>query len=175
MSLITPTTSQISDNIINGLQASLNQSIPLMPKSFIRVLSKVLAAVYIVLWKYSGFIFLQQFVAYASNEPTEVNGKTVIPLQQWGELIGIGLPIPATQADLTIDITVTNNIGILPSGTLFIGTTNGVTYATLGDLDLTTVSIGDPISGQVRAVADQDGDGSGDIGNIEPDGNYGFC
>ena len=98
MSLSTPTTKEISDNIIAQLEASLNQAIPLLPKSFLRVLSKVLAGVFILLYKYVGFMFLQIFVDAASASATEVNGKTVVPLTAWGRLIGVGDPVSATSA-----------------------------------------------------------------------------
>jgi len=61
MSLVTPTTKELSDNIIAQLEATLNQTIPLLPRAFNRVLAKALAAVFILLYKYGGFIFLQIF------------------------------------------------------------------------------------------------------------------
>jgi uncharacterized phage protein gp47/JayE len=164
MSLQTPTTKEISDNIIAQLEASLNQSIPLLPKSFLRVLSKALAAVFILLYKYSGFMFLQMFVQTATISDTVINGVTVSPLKQWGRLIGVGDPAPATQAELTIDITVTNQTGFLPSNTQMINSGNGVTYITLGSvlLDAPTVSA------TVRAASDQTGgSGAGVIGNLD--------
>ena len=164
MSLQTPTTEEINDNIIANLEASLNQTIPLLPKSFLRVLAKVLAAVFILLYKYAGFTFLQIFVATASNDETEVNGRAVIPLQFWGELIGVGAPTPAVQAELTIDITVTNQTGILPSGSQLISSATGVTYITLSAVSLNAATV----QATIRAVADQSGgNGAGVIGNLE--------
>nr|MCH9737100.1 hypothetical protein [Actinomycetes bacterium] len=61
MSLTTPTTKEISDNIIAQLEASFSQTIPLLQKAFFRVLSTVLAGVFILLYKYGGFMFLQMF------------------------------------------------------------------------------------------------------------------
>lgn len=83
MSLQTPTTKEISDNIIAQLEASLNQSIPLLPKSFLRVLSKALAGVFVLLYKYGGFMFLQVFVRTASAKETIINGNSVTPLIEW--------------------------------------------------------------------------------------------
>ena len=51
MSLDTTTTKEISDNIIAQLESTLNQTIPGLPKSFYRVLSKALSGVFILLWK----------------------------------------------------------------------------------------------------------------------------
>lgn len=165
MSLTTPTTQEINDNIIAQLEASLNQTIPLLPKSFMRVLAKALAGVFILLYKYAGFMFLQIFVRTASYAETEINGVTVNPLLEWGRLIGIGDPTPATQAELLIDVTVENQTGSLPAGTQLVGPDNGVTYITLASvlLNAATVQI------TVRASSDQNGGGgAGIIGNLDP-------
>ena len=77
MSINTPTTAEINAQIIAQLEASLNQTIPLLPKSFNRVLAKALAGVFIIIYKYAGFIALQQFVATATIEETTINGVTV--------------------------------------------------------------------------------------------------
>ena len=165
MSLTTPTTKEISNNIIAQLEATLNQSIPLLPKSFLRVLSKTLAGVFVLLYKYGGFMFLQMFVQTASANETIVNGKTIIPLIEWGRLIGVGDPVAATNAELLIDITVENQVGSLPSGSQLINADNGVTYITIG-----AVLLNAPIvQANIRAVSDQtDGGGSGTIGNLDP-------
>lgn len=165
MALSTPTTKSISDNIIAQLEASLNQTIPLLPKSFLRVLAKVLAGVFILLYKYAGFMFLQTFVRTASISETVINGLTVSPLIEWGRLIGVGDPAPATSAQLRVEITVDSEIGNIPSGTQLLGLANGVTYITLTSvfLDESTKEV------EIVAVGNQnDGDGSGVIGNLNP-------
>lgn len=165
MSLQTPTTKALSDNIIAQLESSLNQSIPLLPKSFMRVLAKALAGVFILLYKYGGFMFLQMFVSSASDQETVINGKTLIPLVEWGRLIGVGDPVPATSAELLIDITVDIQSGVLDSGSQLINANNGVTYLTVA-----SVALDAPIvQTTILAVSDQaGGDGSGVIGNLEP-------
>lgn len=165
MSLSTPTTKEINDNIVAQLEASLNQSIPLLPKAFLRVLAKALAGVFVLLYKYAGFMFLQLFVRTASYADTEVNGVTVNPLREWGDLVGVPDRAPATQAELLVDITVEDQTGFLPSNTQLVGRDNGVTYLTLGSvaLDASTVQA------TVRAVSDQQGGGGGGaIGNLDP-------
>ncbi len=165
MSLQTPTTKQISDNIIAQLEASLNQTIPLLPKSFLRVLAKALAGVFVLLYKYGGFMFLQIFVRTASASDTTVNGQIVNPLTEWGRLIGIGDPASATNAELLVDITVENQTGTLPSNTQLVNTTNGVTYITIGAIPLNAPTV----TATVRASSDQaGGGGSGAIGNLDP-------
>jgi uncharacterized phage protein gp47/JayE len=165
MSLQTPTTDDVYLLIIADLEAALNQTIPLLPKSFLRVLAKTLAGVFITLYKYGGFTFLQIFPQTASFEDTVVNGVVINPLKSWGELVGIGDPTAATNAELLIDITVENQVGTLPTGSQLVGATNGVTYITLGSvlLDAPTVQV------TVKAVEDQQGNGgAGTIGNLDP-------
>jgi uncharacterized phage protein gp47/JayE len=165
MSLVTPSVEQINDNIISQLESSLGQTIPFLPKSFLRVLAKTLAAVFILLYKYAGFMFLQIFVRTASYADTNINGQIINPLVEWGNLVGVSPRGAATQAELLIDVTVENQTGSLPSGTQLLGPNSGVTYVTLSSvlLDAATVQV------TVRAVADQvDGGGAGSIGNLEP-------
>lgn len=165
MSLTTPTTKEISDNIIAQLEASLNQTIPLLPKSFLRVLAKALAGVFVLLYKYGGFMFLQIFVRTASANETTVNGRVLTPLKEWGRLIGVGDPAQATNAELFIDITVENQTGVLPSNTQLVNTTNGVTYITIGAVPLNAPVV----NATIRAASDQaGGGGSGAIGNLDP-------
>jgi len=165
MSLTTPTTKDISDNIIAQLSATLNQTIPLLPKSFLRVLAKVLGGFFVLLYKYGGVMFLQMFVSTASINETTVNGKVFSPLIEWGRLVGIGDPVAATQAELSITITVENQVGTLPSGTQLINADNGVTYITIGVVVLSAPSV----SAVIRAASDQVGrGGAGVIGNLGP-------
>jgi len=165
MSLETPTTQEVSDNIIAQLESALNQTIPLLPKSFFRVLAKVLSGVFIILYKYAGFTFLQVFVRTASISTTEINGAAVQPLIEWGRLVGVGDPAAATNAELLVDITVTSQVGSLPSNTQLVGVDNGVTYMTIGSVLLNAATV----SAVVKAVSDQsDGGGAGAIGNLNP-------
>jgi len=159
----TPTTEQVADNIVAQIEAQISQTVPLFPKAFIRVMAKAMAAVYVILYKYGGFTFLQMFVSTASDKPTTINGRIITPLREWGRLVGIPDPKAATQAELTVTVAVTNQTGFLRSGSQLLGQTNGVTYLTSGDvlLDAPTVNV------VVRAAGDQQGgDGSGTIGNL---------
>lgn len=172
MSLTTPTTKSINDTIITQMEAALNQSIPLLPKSFTRVLAKTLAGVFMLLYKYAGFMFLQMFVRTATLDETTINGKVVQPLLEWGRLIGVTDPTAATNAELLIDITVQNQVGSLPSGTQLINADNGVTYITLGAVLLNAATV----QATVRAVSDQaGGGGAGALGNLDPGDELSFA
>jgi hypothetical protein len=165
MALVTPTTQAIASNIIGQLESAISQTIPLLPKAFSRVLAKVLAAVYVVLYKYAGFSLLQQFVSSASFEETEVNGKLIRPLVEWGRLVGVGDPLFATQAELELEVTVLNQTGSLPGGTQLLYAPTGVVYITTAAVALSAATV----TVNALASSDQDGgDGSGTIGNLEP-------
>lgn len=172
MSLSTPTTKEINENIVAQLEASLNQTVPLLPKAFLRVLAKALAGVFVLLYKYAGFMFLQMFVRTAAYADTEVNGVTVNPLREWGDLVGVPDRAAATQAELLVDITVEDQTGFLPANSQLVGRDNGVTYITLSSvaLDAATIQV------VVRAVSDQaGGGGAGAIGNLDPGATVSFA
>ena len=170
-SLDTPTIAEINAAIISQLEASLAQTIPILPKAFNRVLAKALAGVFILLYKYAGFIFLQIFVSKATIEEVEIFGQKFSPLIEWGRLIGVGDPTPGTQAELNIEITVEIQGGSLPSGTQLTSNKNGFIYITetLVALDAATKQV------VVKAVNDPDGDGGvGADGNLDPGDTVSF-
>lgn len=158
-----PTIKSINDTLINQLQTKLNQSIPLLPRAFLRVLAQALAALYVTLYKYAGFMGLQQFVSRASFSPTVINGVEVTPLIEWGRLLRVADPAPAVQTQFTASVEVTTQGGTLASGTQYTNTRSGVVYVTLAPVALNASNV--VIS--LRAVGDQSGgDGSGAIGNV---------
>jgi uncharacterized phage protein gp47/JayE len=166
MALAPVTVAEIKANIVAALESKLNQTIPLLDKAYNRVLPGAIAAVFIQLYKYAGWSFLQMFIATAQNKESTILGYKINPLVAWGNLLlpsGEGDPTPATQAEMTIQITVTTQTGTLPSGTQLVNSDNQVTYITLGGvtLDAATKTV------NVRAASDQaGGDGSGTIGNL---------
>lgn len=163
----TPTTKQVSDNIVAQVSAQLAQSIPFFPKSFIRVMAQALAGLIVVLYKYAGFIWLQLFVRTASDAETTINGRTVRPLREWGALVGIEEPKAASQAELTVSVSVTNQVDFLRTGSQLIFPSTGVTYLVTGDVALNAPTV----TAVVRASGDQQGgDGAGTIGDL-PNGS----
>lgn len=164
MTLQTPTTQEISDNIIANFENAFGVTIPTLDKAFLRVVAKTDSGIFVLLWRYCGFIALQQFVTTASDQPTTINGVTITPLTEFGRLTGVGDPIPATAAVLNIEIDVITQVGNLPAGTQLFGQLNNVTYITQSTiaLDAATKTV------DVLAVNDQaGGDGAGEIGNLE--------
>ena len=133
MSLENKTVLEIKQIIIDQLEAAFNQLIPILPKNFCRVLSKVLAGVFIILYKVSQWIFLQIFVSTASFQEVEIFGKKIRPLIEWGRLLSVGDPFPSIQTRLKITISVNSPGETLPSGTQFLSTINGLIYITQQD------------------------------------------
>lgn len=163
MSLSVPTTQQIRDLIVNGVEAKLSTTIPLLPKSFTRVLGTVLSGAVILIYKYASFQFLNLFVRHASTVETTINGKSVVPLVEWGRLVGVGDPELAVRAEHVITITVTTQTGTLPTDTQLVHPDTQVIYLTLAPvtLDAATKTV------TVRASADTTGNGgAGTIGNL---------
>ncbi len=124
------TIQEIEQLIITQLEANFNFKIPLLSKSFNRVLAKVLAGVWMINYKVANWIFLQMFVSTASFETVTIYGKTLSPLTEWGRLVGVGDPDSATQARLSIDITVKVGGETIPVGTQFKSPINGAIYIT---------------------------------------------
>lgn len=165
MSQTQPTTSEVSELIIASLEASLQQTVPLLPKAFLRVLAKVLGGVYVLVYKYAGFIFLQMFVRHASMDETVINGKVVRPLVEWGHLVGVGDPQPATRAELVVRVTALNQSGVLAAGSQLLYPPTGVLYLTLNAVELSSPTV----DVTMRAASDQQGgSGEGTIGNLSP-------
>lgn len=164
--MIQPRSTQaLSDDITAQLSAQFSQTIPLLPKSFSRVLAKIFSGVFVMLYKYAGFIFLQVMVRYASAQTTEIAGEKVRPLVELGRLFGVADPVAATPAQLTVSIPVFDQTGILKAGTKLLRSDTGVVYSTLDSVDLNAPVI------QVPAIAageETGGTGAGEIGNLPP-------
>lgn len=140
MALETPTIKAINDNIVAQMDATFGTS---LPKSFVRVLAKTVAAIFILLYKYCGFNFLQMFVSTASMSPTEVNGRTIVPLIEWGRLIGAGDPRASEPAELIVLVTVEVIGSTLPAAVQLVYVPTGAVYITTESvvLDSPTVNV----------------------------------
>lgn len=121
------TISEVYDLTLNGFETAFNTRFRLLPKSFIRVTCKVIAGLYITLYKMGAWIFLQQFPSTASYGTFKVLGKEVNPLIEHGNQIGCGKPYEATTFAGKIKISVLDD-GILNSGTQLKSSLNGKLY-----------------------------------------------
>lgn len=144
MALQEPTTVEIRDILIASIEARLGQTIPILPKAVWRVLASVIAALFITLYKYGSWIYLQAFPQTAAE----------IELERWGDLIG-RTRSPAIPARLEIGCTGENGQKIL-TGSKVINNLTGVVY--LVDSDA-TIAAGVATTTMIAQTA-------GDIGNV---------
>lgn len=156
------TTTEIADGIIAQLDTVTGPSSPLLPRAFTRVLAKVLAAVFALLYRYIDAGVLQIFVRTCSGEDMVINGQAVNPLRFWGDLIGAAPRRLATPAELSVTLTVGTTGGILPAFSPLVGALNRVTYLTTEAVAL----VAGTVTVTVRATAEQ----SGAVGNL-PNGS----
>jgi len=163
MSATIPTTAAIESGIVGEFESKFGITVPISNKSFLRVLSRVLAGLITTLYKYGGALVLNMFVKYASYEETTINGKKIVPLIEWGRAYGEPDPTAATRASYYVLVTVTTQTGTLANNTQLRNTSSGVIYLTVGAvaLDAATKSV------LVRANGDPDGNsGKGIQGNL---------
>lgn len=163
MSFNPPSVAQTDQTIRDQLSAQLGDTIPILPKAFNNVIAAVFAAVAITIYKYAGFILLQFFVRHASARPTEIAGKTVVPLFEWGLQYGEGLPLEGQRAEHTVSLRVLTTGGSLPAGQQFLHKSTGVLHESTADVSLSSATVSIPI----RAYHDPEGRGGvGSIGNL---------
>lgn len=164
MSLQAVSAADIRAQIVASVELEIGQAVPLLPKAFVRVLAAAFAGVLVLLYKYCGWIFLQLFVTSASAKATTINGVTITPLNEWGELVGVGLPVAAVAAELEVEVTVTSGAGTINANTQFVSQDNGVTYLATAAVPYAVGTVVVP----VQASGDQEGTaGAGSIGNLD--------
>lgn len=117
MPLTIPTVAEIRDQIISDVEGSIGQSVPLLPRAFVRVLAAALAGVQALCYRYGRWAVRQIFAATADEEALVARGA------QYGLT-----PSPAVAAVLTAQATGTDGTTI-PAGTLWIGDENSLVYS----------------------------------------------
>jgi uncharacterized phage protein gp47/JayE len=111
------TIKEIRDLLYTGVMLEFNNSIRILPKSFIKVICTVFAGVFIFLYKMIGWVFLQLFPETAYWKEVNILGLKIRPLVKWGILIGVGEPRPGTQWQSEIAVHVTALNSALIAGT----------------------------------------------------------
>jgi len=102
------TIEEVRNIIINGLQQQFNNKLRILPKSFVKLLSTVLAGLYITLFKQIGWLFLQIFPNTAYWGEINILGIRIRPLVEWGKLLGLGEPNLGSQWTGLLRVTVNN-------------------------------------------------------------------
>lgn len=121
------TIKEVYDTVVRGFESEFNTQFRLLPKSFVHVTAKVIAGVYVTLYKMCAWMFLQIFPDTASNEVVEILGKKINPLLEWGKLIGIGEPNSAVAWSGKASISVVSN-GVINSGVQLKSSLTGKLY-----------------------------------------------
>jgi hypothetical protein len=159
-----PTTAELADQIVAELEAAFGQRVPLFARAFLRVLAKILAAPLVLIYRYAGFMLLQQYATTASLRDTTVNGRVIKPLQEIGVQVGAGEPVVATRAELVIQVTVTTQVGSLAAGEQLQREDTGVIYEVMAAVPLDAATV----EATILAIGDDhDGGGAGEQGNLE--------
>lgn len=129
--------------IIEGFQEKWNQSLRILPKSFIRGLAKVLAGVYIIPYKLCGWFYLQLFPDTADWNEVIVQGHKIRPLLKLGTQFGVGDPLAGVAWEGTISVSVVTQGRSLPLGTQLKSDLTGLIYCVSETtaLDAATVTI----------------------------------
>src|SRR5690606_13061102 len=156
-------TQQTAENLDAQVQASLEENAPFLPKSFLRVSSKVFAGLYVTLFKYIGSIATLLLIRTAPFRDVTINGRTFNPLIEWGRQIGAGDPLEAKRANLRVSVPVTTQAGYIAAGEQLVFPSTGVIYLVQSSrfLDAATVEL------DIQASSDpQGGGGAGSIGNL---------
>ena len=114
--------------LINSFEHEFNKKLRLLPKSFIRVFCRVLAGVFIILYKQIGWYFLQLFPETADWQEVTILGQRIRPLVKLGALFGIGEPLAGVQWQGVIGVDVLKTGSVLYSGTQLKSSVTGKLY-----------------------------------------------
>ncbi len=124
------TVKEVETLLINSFEHEFNKKLRLLPKSFIRVLCRVLAGVFIILYKQIGWYFLQMFPETADWQEVNILGQRVRPLVKLGALFGIGAPLAGVQWQGILIVDVLKTGSVLYSGTQLKSNITGKLYIT---------------------------------------------
>ena len=124
------TADYIYNLLIQSFQEKFNNRLRLLPKSFIIVLSKVLAGIFLIPYKLTVWFYLQLFPDTASFDEVDVLGYTLRPLVKLGNLFGVGNPTSGTAWEGTVRANVIYTGNAVMAGTQLKSEKTGCLYAT---------------------------------------------
>lgn len=150
------TVDYVYDLLINSFQEKFDNKLRLLPKSFVVVLSKVLAGIFIINYKLCGWFYLQLFPDTASFDEVNVMGHSVRPLVKLGMLFGVGEPTSGQSWEGIATVTVVNEGHTIMMGTQLKSDRTGLVYVT----SETVTTEGESV--EVSVYCSQ----SGSIGNL---------
>ncbi len=148
MSLQTPQISELRQTTISQIEAELDQEDQSLPKSVVRATGTVLAGLFVLIMKYAGWMFLQQFVRWANFRETTVLGRVLVPLRMLGDEHGVEPPADGVKARFNVSVAPITLGSTLKANTAIIDRPTQRIYKTVSDTVLST----NPTTVDVRAV-----------------------
>lgn len=124
------TVDYVYDLLIQSFQEKFNNRLRLLPKSFIVVLAKVCAAVFVVPYKLAGWFYLQLFPDTASFDRVNVLGHDLRPLVKLGNLFGVGEPTSGQEWEGVIAAVVALEGQVIMQGAQLKSDKTGLVYVT---------------------------------------------
>lgn len=122
------TIEEVQQLLIRSFEHKFNTQLRILPKSFIKILCKVFAGVFIVVYKLVGWYFLQMFPETADWKEVTILGVRLRPLVKLGVLFGVGEPLAGVQWRGIITIDVLTQGSVLYSGTQLKSNVTGKLY-----------------------------------------------
>lgn len=124
------TVDYVYDLLIQSFQEKFNNRLRLLPKSFIVVLAKVCAAIFVVPYKLAGWFYLQLFPDTASFDRVNVLGHDLRPLVKLGNLFGVGEPTSGQEWEGVIAAVVALEGQVIMQGAQLKSDKTGLVYVT---------------------------------------------
>lgn len=122
------TIEEVQQLLIRSFKHDFNTRLRILPKSFIKILCKVFAGVFIVVYKLVGWYFLQMFPETADWKEVTILGVRLRPLVKLGVLFGVGEPLAGVQWRGIITIDVLTQGSVLYSGAQLKSNVTGKLY-----------------------------------------------
>ena len=122
------TIEEVQQLLIRSFEHEFNTQLRILPKSFIKILCKVFAGVFIIVYKLVGWYFLQMFPETADWKEVTILGVRLRPLVKLGVLFGVGEPLAGVQWQGIITIDVLTQGSVLYSGTQLKSSVTGKLY-----------------------------------------------
>lgn len=122
------TIEEVQQLLIRSFEHEFNTQLRILPKSFIKILCKVFAGIFIIVYKLVGWYFLQMFPETADWKEVTILGVRLRPLVKLGVLFGVGEPLAGVQWRGIITIDVLTQESVLYSGTQLKSNVTGKLY-----------------------------------------------
>ena len=122
------TIEEVQQLLIRSFEHEFNTQLRILPKSFIKILCKVFAGVFIIVYKLVGWYFLQMFPETADWKEVTILGVRLRPLVKLGVLFGVGESLAGVQWRGIITIDVLTQGSVLYSGTQLKSNVTGKLY-----------------------------------------------